>query len=99
MSAALTPHQLARLRDNGATNAARTKRGEERVGVQPVAKVTARDGREWLLFELDPDDGDLVFAECRRRNKPAEKLWLRLSWLDRQIVQVKRFGRVRKVPA
>lgn len=100
MIALLTPAQLARLRDNGKFNAQRTARGSDRMEFQPVVRVRASDGREWLLFEIDPADGDLVFAEVRRRNKDPERLWLHLSWLERQdIARRQGFGRVRKVPA
>lgn len=100
MTALLTPNQLARLRDNGRLNAHWRNRGADRMQFPPVLRLRASDGREWLLFEIDPDDGDLVFAEHRRRNREPERLWLHLSWLERQDVQRARaYGRVRKVAA
>lgn len=96
MTALLTPMQLARLRDNGRLSA---RRGE-RMEFPPVLRLRASDGREWLLFEIDPGDGDLVFAEHRRRGREPERLWLHLSWLERQDCQRARaYGRVRKVAA
>lgn len=98
MSAALKPNQIVRLKNNGVFNAAKEKRGEQRIRFQPVVRMTARDGREWLLFEIDPDNDDHVFAECRRPGKTPEMTWILLSWLGRQDVKTsQRFGRVRKV--
>lgn len=103
MSALFTPQQLARLRDNGRLNALRTSKGGERLELQPVIRLRGSDrseGREWLLSEIDPDDSDLAFAECRRRGRAPERLWLHLSWLQRQDVERSRaYGRVRRVPA
>lgn len=101
MSSLLTPKQLTSLRNNGTFNAAREKRGGERLEFGPVVRFKHRDdGREWLLFEIDPADGDLVFAECRRPGREAERLWLHLSWLARQTIErTKHYGRIKRIPA
>lgn len=100
MTALFAPGQLARLRDNGKVNAQRTSRGGDRMEFQPVVRVRASDGREWLLFEVDPADGDLALVECRHRGRDPERLWLHLSWLARQEVERSRvYGRVRRVMA
>jgi hypothetical protein len=54
MTALLKPSQLARLRDNGRINAHWRARGSDRMQFQPVVRIRARDGREWLLFEIAP---------------------------------------------
>ncbi len=100
MTALLKPIHLARLCDNGRLNALRAAKGVDRMELQPVVRFKHRDGREWLLFEVDPDDSDLVFAEYRRPGRDPERLWLHLSWLARQEVERTRaFGRVRRVVA
>jgi len=100
VTAPLSPNQLARLRDNGRLNAQRAQRGVDRMELPPVARLRASEGREWLLFEIDPQDGDLAFVECRRRGRDPERLWLHLSWLARQdLERTRRYGRMRRVAA
>lgn len=99
MTALLRPIELARLRTNGRLTADRMARGLERACTAPVKRVRCRDGREWLLFEIDPDDGDLAFAECRRPGREPERLWLRMSWLERQVAATTHYGRVRRAAA
>lgn len=95
----LTPTQIIRLKNNGKFNAARMARTGTRIEFQPVVRVTASDGREWLLFEIDPANPDLAFAEARRRGQVPERLWLHLSWLERQAARTMRYGRVRRLAA
>ncbi|WP_020699572.1 DUF2958 domain-containing protein [Reyranella massiliensis] len=95
----LTPTQIVRLKNNGEFNRLRMERTGTRIEFQPVVRVRASDGREWLLFEIDPANHDMVLAEARRRGQVPERLWLHLSWLERRAARTMRFGRVQRIAA
>lgn len=99
MSGLLTPKQIIDLKNNGEFNALRMAHTGTRIEFQPVVRITAADGREWLLFEIDPANPDLALAEARRRGQVPERLWLHLSWLERQAARTMRYGRVRRIAA
>lgn len=61
----LTTAQKRRLRENGAVNAERSRRGKKPNDFMPVVKLFCPwGGATWLLTELDPENPDIAFGLC-----------------------------------